>query len=325
MAPKRRKRDEKTLDDILDDIPVEDDLLFNPDSIEEDMAVLDKAASPADIANSSLQPYLRTIGSIDLLTPQEEIDLSRRVQAGDQAARRQMTEANLRLVVSIAKHYRNQGLSLSDLIQEGSLGLIRAVDKFDPDKGFRFSTYATWWIRQAISRALADKARTIRIPVHVVEKLNKILRAETKLQVSLGRMPTTEEIAAEVELEVAEVESIKKSSQLTVSLDKSVGEHDDLELGDLGTFLVDENAEDPHEVVETTQRNEILGNILDTLNARDRRILELRFGLDGDKPMTLEEVGQVFAISRERVRQLESRALKNLNVLPDAQVLRDPN
>jgi RNA polymerase primary sigma factor len=325
MARKRTKKDTTALDDLLEIDLVDDDVDFNPEDIEADMAVLQRAASPADIANSSLQPYLRNIGAIDLLTSEQEISLSRKVQEGDAAARRAMTEANLRLVVSIAKHYRNQGLSLSDLIQEGNIGLIRAVDKFDPDKGFRFSTYATWWIRQAISRALADKARTIRIPVHVVEKLNKILRTENKLQIDLGRNPTTQEIADSVGLEVEEVESIKKSSQLTISLDKSVGEDDTLEMGDLGTFLVDENAEDPHDVAEVTQRNEVLVDVLDTLKARDRRILELRFGLSGEDPMTLEEVGNVFNISRERVRQLESRSLKALQVLPDAQVLRESN
>lgn len=307
---------EEPEDTIIDD----EEFVYDPAELGEDMALLKTTTDP-DLSTSSLQPFLKAIGNVPLLTPKEEIDLSRLTKTGDVAARKRMTEANLRLVVSLAKGYRNQGLSFSDLIQEGSLGLMRAVDKFDPDKGYRFSTYATWWIKQAISRALADKARTVRMPVHVVEKLNKILRAEQRLQFELGRNATTEEVAEAVKLTIEEVESIKKSSQLTISLDKPVGDDDDE--SDLSSFLVDQNSASPHQVVEADQRKESLNDVLDSLSARERRILELRYGLDGGKMYTLDEVGKVFNISRERVRQLESRCLKNLSVFPGAQILRD--
>ena len=268
----------------------------------------------------SLRLYLREIGRVPLLTAEQEVALAKRIERGDMEAKAQMVEANLRLVVSIAKGYLGRGLSFLDLIQEGSLGLIRAVEKFDYRKGFKFSTYATWWIRQAVARAIADKGRTIRMPVHVVEKLNKINRAERKLVGELGREPTIPEIAEAVKLPEAEVESIKRSAQTPVSLEKPVGDDEESEFGQ---FLADEKAVAPESAAETVLRNEALRDVLNTLSYRERRVLELRYGLGGEHPRTLDEVGRTFNVTRERIRQIENQSLQKLASLAEAQRLRD--
>jgi RNA polymerase primary sigma factor len=273
-----------------------------------------------DVSTDSLQLFLKDIGRVPLLTAAQEVELSKRIERGEHRAKQQMVEANLRLVVSIAKNYRNQGLPFLDLIQEGTIGLVRAAEKFDYRRGFKFSTYATWWIRQAVARALADKARTIRMPVHVVEKLNKISRAERKLLAELGHDPTAEEIAKELELEREEVEQIRRSAQAPVSLEKPVGEEEESEFGH---FLADQSAAAPDEAAETTMRKETLKRILGALAPRERRVLELRYGLDGQHPRTLDEVGRTFNVTRERVRQIENQSLKKLQALAESQKLRD--
>jgi RNA polymerase primary sigma factor len=280
------------------------------------------ARSPAarEVSTDALQLFLKDIGKVDLLTAAQEVELAKRIERGDHRAKQEMVEANLRLVVSIAKRYRNQGLPFLDLIQEGTIGLVRAAEKFDHRKGFKFSTYATWWIRQAVARALADKARTIRMPVHVVEKLNKIVRSERKLRAELGREPTSVEIAADLDLTIDEVEHIRRSSQIPVSLEKPVGDDDESEFGH---FLTDENEPLPEEAVEETLRKDTLKRILSMLSQRERRVLELRYGLNGERPRTLDEVGRTFNVTRERIRQIENQTLKKLRALADAQKLRD--
>jgi RNA polymerase primary sigma factor len=273
-----------------------------------------------DMTTDSLQLFLKDIGKVRLLTAQEEVDLAKRIERGDLDAKQKMVESNLRLVVSIAKNYRNQGLPFLDLIQEGTLGLVRAAEKFDYRKGFKFSTYATWWIRQAIARALADKARTIRIPVHVVEKLNKIGRAERKLVTELGREPTPDEIAEVTGIEPEEVDSIKRSAQAPVSLEKPVGDEEESEFGQ---FIADERAESPYERAAEILTKEALREALENLSYRERRVLELRYGLGGEHPRTLDEVGRTFNVTRERIRQIENQSLKKLQSLAEAQKLRD--
>jgi RNA polymerase primary sigma factor len=276
--------------------------------------------APPEVSTDALQLFLKDIGKVDLLTAAQEVKLAKRIERGDHSAKQEMVEANLRLVVSVAKKYRNQGLPFLDLIQEGTIGLVRAAEKFDYHYGFKFSTYATWWIRQAVARALTDKARTIRMPVHVVEKLNKIVRSERKLRAELGREPTSVEIGRDLDLTGDEVEQIRRSAQTPVSLEKPVGDEDGSEFGH---FLTDENQELPDEAAEGTLRKEALQKILHTLSSRQRQVLELRFGLDGQHPRTLDEVGRTFNVTRERIRQIENQSLKKLRTLADAAKLRD--
>ncbi|MGZ4167407.1 MAG: RNA polymerase sigma factor RpoD [Solirubrobacteraceae bacterium] len=268
----------------------------------------------------SLRLYLRAIGRVSLLTAEQEVMLARRIERGDMLAKQQMIEANLRLVVSIAKSYLGRGLTFLDLIQEGSMGLIRAVEKFDYRRGYKFSTYATWWIRQAVTRAIADKGRTIRIPVHMVEKLNKVVHVERQLIQQLGREPTPEEIAAELETTVREVRDVLRMAQQPISLEKPVGEEDDSALGD---FVEDQTAESPFEQAAERLRRENLRRALAALPEREREVIEMRFGLTGERPYTLEEVGRAFNVTRERIRQIENHTLKKLEALPEAQRLRD--
>jgi RNA polymerase primary sigma factor len=268
----------------------------------------------------SLRLYLRSIGRVPLLTADEEVSLAKRIERGDMAAKQHMVEANLRLVVSIAKGYLGRGLTFLDLIQEGSLGLIRAVEKFDYRRGYKFSTYATWWIRQAVTRAIADKGRTIRIPVHMVEKLNKVVHVERQLVQALGREPTPDEIATELECTVREVRDILRMSQQPVSLEKPIGEEEESELGD---FVEDQTAVSPFELASENLRKENVRKALAALPPREREVIEMRFGLTGGRPRTLEEVGRAFNVTRERIRQIENHTLKKLESLPEAQRLRD--
>lgn len=283
-------------------------------------SLAENPALEAGGTTDSLQLFLKEIGRVSLLTATEEVQLARRIERGDMDAKDKMVEANLRLVVSIAKNYRNQGLSFLDLIQEGTLGLVRAAEKFDYRKGFKFSTYATWWIRQAIARALADKGRTVRIPVHVVERLNKITRAERQLLAELGREPSTEEISDLTEISRDEVETIKRLSQTPISLEKPVGDEEESEFGQ---FVADENAPDPFDAAADSLRSQNLHSALANLSYRERRVLELRFGIGGEQPKTLDEVGKVFNITRERVRHIETHSLRKLRKLSWSQGLRE--
>ncbi|MBL8121639.1 RNA polymerase sigma factor RpoD [Candidatus Saccharibacteria bacterium] len=274
-----------------------------------------------DIADDSVRLYLREIGKIPLLNAEEELDLAKRVVAGDKEAKDQMAEANMRLVVSIAKRYVGRGLDLLDLIQEGNTGLLRAVEKFDPDKGFKFSTYATWWIRQAITRAIADQARTIRIPVHMVETINKLLRTQRRLTQEFNREPTNAEIAKEMEIEEAKVEHIMKIKQDISSLDASI--RDDEEESVLADFIEDEDTVTPEESATGQLLKEQVKDMLSALTDREQKILKLRFGLEDGKQHTLEEVGQEFSVTRERIRQIEAKALAKLRKHKDARKLHD--
>jgi RNA polymerase primary sigma factor len=267
-----------------------------------------------------LQLFLKDIGKVDLLTAAQEVLLAKRIERGDHRARQEMVEANLRLVVSIAKKYRDRGLPLLDLIQEGTIGLVRATEKFDHRRGFKFSTYATWWIRQAVARGLADKARTIRIPLHVLEKLNSIIGSERRLRAELNREPTPAEIANDAELPVEEVEQILRTAQAPVSLEAPVGDEQESEFGH---FLADKNMPLPEDAAQSVSRATALRNCLDSLGDRQRRVLELRYGLDGGRPRTLQEVGIVLNVTRERVRQIETQSLKTLAALAEAQALRE--
>jgi RNA polymerase primary sigma factor len=292
---------------------------------EEAEEVVAEAAKPVylddDVADDSVRLYLREIGKIPLLNAEEELALAQRVVAGEQLAKDQMAEANMRLVVSIAKRYVGRGLDLLDLIQEGNTGLLRAVEKFDPDKGFKFSTYATWWIRQAITRAIADQARTIRIPVHMVETINKLLRTQRRLTQELNREPSNEEIAKEMEIEVDKVEHIMKIKQDISSLDASI--RDDEEDSVLADFIEDEDTISPEESATNQLLKEQVKDMLAALTEREQKIIKLRFGLEDGKSHTLEEVGQEFAVTRERIRQIEAKALAKLRKHRDAKKLHD--
>jgi RNA polymerase primary sigma factor len=276
-----------------------------------------------DIYDDSIQMYLREIGKVPLLTGEEEIDLAKRITKNDESARKKLTEANLRLVVSIAKKYMGRNLGLLDLIQEGNLGLFRAVDKFDWRKGYKFSTYATWWIRQAITRALADQSRTIRIPVHMVETLNKYAQAERQLVQDLGREPLPEEIAAEMGIDVEKVYHLKKISQETVSIDAPVGEESDEDASYLADFLEDEQRATPNETAGRQILKEYVQSILKDLDPREQKILKMRFGLEDGVTHTLEEVGEEFGVTRERIRQIEAKALERIKEHVDVHKLRD--
>jgi RNA polymerase primary sigma factor len=273
-----------------------------------------------EMSTDALQLFLKDIGKVRLLTAAREVELAKRIETGDLRAKEQMVEANLRLVVSIAKRYRNQGLPFLDLIQEGTIGLVRAVEKFDWRRGYKFSTYATWWISQSLTRAIADKGRTIRMPVHIVDKHHKIVRSERKLRSELHRDPTTEEIAFDLDIPCEQVEHIMRSAQTPVSLERPVGDEEETEFGSL---LPDANSPLPDEVVDQTLRGEHLHRVLSTLTHRERRILELRFGLSGEIPRTLDEVGAAFNVTRERIRQIENQSLKKLRAMADAISLQD--
>jgi RNA polymerase primary sigma factor len=279
--------------------------------------VLDLSVEPS---LDSLRLYLRSIGKVELLSAAEEVSLAKRIERGDMPAKEQMVKANLRLVVSIAKGYLGRGLTFLDLIQEGSLGLIRAVEKFDYRRGYKFSTYATWWIRQAVTRAIADKARTIRIPVHMVEKLNNVVHVERQLVQKLGREPSAEEIAGELRCTSREVRDVLRISQLPISLEKPIGEDEDSALGD---FVEDESAASPFESATVLMQRENVWRALSALPDRERQVIELRYGLTGQQPLTLEEVGRTFGVTRERIRQIENNTLKKLQRLPEAQGLRE--
>jgi RNA polymerase primary sigma factor len=288
---------------------------------EEEEVIVEDQTYLDDIADDSVRLYLREIGKIPLLNAQEELALAQRVVAGEKEAKDQMAEANMRLVVSIAKRYVGRGLDLLDLIQEGNTGLLRAVEKFDPDKGFKFSTYATWWIRQAITRAIADQARTIRIPVHMVETINKLLRTQRRLTQEMNREPSNEEIAKEMEIDVAKVEHIMKIKQDISSLDASI--RDDEEESVLSDFIEDEDTITPEESATGQLLKEQVKDMLSALTEREQKILKLRFGLEDGKQHTLEEVGQEFSVTRERIRQIEAKALAKLRKHKDARKLHD--
>lgn len=290
--------------------PETDDLENEEELSDEELAIT--AENVDAFADDSVRLYLREIGKIPLLTPEEEADLAQRIVKGDQKAKNKMVESNMRLVVSIAKRYGGRGLDFLDLIQEGNTGLLRAVEKFDPDKGFKFSTYATWWVRQAITRAIADQARTIRIPVHMVETINKVLRTSRKLTSELNREPTNEEIAKELDMEPEKIDYVMRIKQDIASLDASVGREGDDEDSVLGDFVEDEERDSPEDSAANQILKEQLSEIIATLTDREQKIIRLRFGIGGGRPHTLEEVGAEFDVTRERIRQIEAKALSKL-------------
>jgi RNA polymerase primary sigma factor len=293
------------------------------DEEEDDEDVLNQGQYFDDASDDSVRLYLREIGKIPLLNSEEELALAQRVVAGEKKAKDKMAEANMRLVVSIAKRYSGRGLDFLDLIQEGNTGLLRAVEKFDPDKGFKFSTYATWWIRQAITRAIADQARTIRIPVHMVETINKLLRTQRRMTQELNREPTIEELAKELEMEPDKVEYVIKIKQDITSLDAGVGRDGEDEDSVLGDFIEDEDGTTPEESATSQLLKEQVQSILSTLSDREQKIVKMRFGLENGKSHTLEEVGQEFAVTRERIRQIEAKALAKLRKHKDAKKLHE--
>lgn len=317
---------EKDLDIVSDDEDEDIDLdelrSFEEELSKEDKleAIREKGKNKVVITDDPVRMYLKEIGRIPLLTYEEEVELAKRIESGDQQAKDQLAEANLRLVVSIAKRYVGRGMQFLDLIQEGNMGLIKAVDKFEHKKGFKFSTYATWWIRQAITRAIADQARTIRIPVHMVETINKLVRAQRQLVQELGRDPLPEEVAELMNMDVEKVREVQKIAQEPVSLETPIGEEEDSHLGD---FIPDEEILSPSDAATNTMLREQLISVLDTLTDRERKVLALRFGLDDGRTRTLEEVGQAFDVTRERIRQIEAKALRKLKHPSRSKKLRD--
>ncbi len=302
--------EEPAAEDLEEEVDTDEDLLSQEQYFD-------------DASDDSVRLYLREIGKIPLLNAEEELALAQRVVAGEKRAKDKMAEANMRLVVSIAKRYSGRGLDFLDLIQEGNTGLLRAVEKFDPDKGFKFSTYATWWIRQAITRAIADQARTIRIPVHMVETINKLLRTQRRMTQELNREPTIEELAKELEMEPEKVEYVMKIKQDITSLDAGVGRDGDEEDSVLRDFIEDEESATPEESAASQLLKEQVQEILSTLSDREQKIIKMRFGLENGKSHTLEEVGQEFAVTRERIRQIEAKALAKLRKHKDSKKLHD--
>ncbi|ERI90227.1 RNA polymerase sigma factor RpoD [Clostridiales bacterium oral taxon 876 str. F0540] len=338
LIEKGKKTGTLTYKEIMDEL---EEIDLNPEQIEKIYEVLENMGidvigdmQDADVPEEELdlsipegiaiddpvRMYLKEIGKVPLLSPEDEIELANRIEAGDQAAKKKLAEANLRLVVSIAKRYVGRGMLFLDLIQEGNLGLIKAVEKFDYRKGFKFSTYATWWIRQAITRAIADQARTIRIPVHMVETINKLIRVSRQLLQELGREPQPEEVAKVMEMPVDKVREIMKIAQEPVSLETPIGEEEDSHLGD---FIPDDEAPAPAEAAAFTMLKEQLINVLDTLTPREEKVLRLRFGLDDGRARTLEEVGKEFNVTRERIRQIEAKALRKLRHPSRSKKLKD--
>jgi RNA polymerase primary sigma factor len=341
-VPKGKKKDDPIIEDeaILDGEAIEevapaDDVALPalefdgpaPEDLEEEVDTDEDLLSQEqyfdDASDDSVRLYLREIGKIPLLNAEEELALAQKVVAGDKRAKDKMAEANMRLVVSIAKRYSGRGLDFLDLIQEGNTGLLRAVEKFDPDKGFKFSTYATWWIRQAITRAIADQARTIRIPVHMVETINKLLRTQRRMTQELNREPSIEELAKELEMEPEKVEYVMKIKQDITSLDAGVGRDGDEEDSVLRDFIEDEDSATPEESAASQLLKEQVQSILSTLSDREQKIIKMRFGLENGKSHTLEEVGQEFAVTRERIRQIEAKALAKLRKHKDSKKLHD--
>ncbi len=340
MARSKKETPAKSDDVVDDEAVVEEGLIIDDaalplgdieepaleeleDEEEDDEDVLNQGQYFDDASDDSVRLYLREIGKIPLLNSEEELALAKRVVAGEKRAKDKMAEANMRLVVSIAKRYSGRGLDFLDLIQEGNTGLLRAVEKFDPDKGFKFSTYATWWIRQAITRAIADQARTIRIPVHMVETINKLLRTQRRMTQELNREPTIEELAKELEMEPDKVEYVIKIKQDITSLDAGVGRDGEDEDSVLGDFIEDEDGTTPEESATSQLLKEQVQSILSTLSDREQKIVKMRFGLENGKSHTLEEVGQEFAVTRERIRQIEAKALAKLRKHKDAKKLHE--
>ena len=316
-------------DDILNakdltlefDEPETDDLAQEEELSDEELAIT--AENVDAFADDSVRLYLREIGKIPLLTPEEEADLAQKIVKGDKKAKNKMVESNMRLVVSIAKRYSGRGLDFLDLIQEGNTGLLRAIEKFDPEKGFKFSTYATWWVRQAITRAIADQARTIRIPVHMVETINKVLRTTRKLTSELNREPTNEEIAEALDMEPEKIDYVMRIKQDIASLDASIGREGDDEDSVLGDFVEDEERDSPEDSAANQILKEQLSEIIATLTDREQKIIRLRFGIGGGRPHTLEEVGAEFDVTRERIRQIEAKALSKLRKNKDTKKLHE--
>ena len=315
------KSDEDILNVAEPQEPGRADLNAEEELTDEDLEIT--ADNVDQFADDSVKMYLREIGKIPLLTAEEELELAQKAAKGNKKAKDKMVEANMRLVVSIAKRYSGRGLDFLDLIQEGNTGLLRAVEKFDPEKGFKFSTYATWWIRQAITRAIADQARTIRIPVHMVETINKVLRASRKLTSELNREPTIEEIAKEMDMDIEKVDYVMRIKQDIASLDASVGKDGDDEDSVLGDFVEDEDRISPEDSAANQMLKEQLADIISTLSDREQKIIKLRFGIGGGKPHTLEEVGAEFSVTRERIRQIEAKALSKLRKNKDTKKLQE--